>query len=1050
MTPISLETPRSPRRWFRRALSLSAALLIGLAAALSPKAPLLTSLGGSSVGSPAEAAGSKQGAKADFRLSDLRLFNAVVLLVHDRYVDDDRIHARNMLLSALDYVEKRVAEVLVDESQALTHQEVTLTVGTATRTFGISEVRDLWQMSVAMKEIFSFVEANLVSHDAQQEIEYAAINGMLATLDPHSNLLDPEQYTDMKMHTTGEFGGLGFVVSNRDGRLTIMKVLPRTPAHRGGIRPRDVITQIEAESTVNMDLTAAVKRLRGAPGTNVSFWIDRKGYEKPRKFTLARARISIDSIDPVKLLAGHVGYIRITNFQGNTTSDLRRSMLNLAEEAGGRLKGLVLDLRGNPGGLLDQAIQVTDLFVDNGTIVSTVGMSNKLRERKFATRPGTMKDLPIVVLVSHSSASASEIVSGALKNLDRAVVVGSQTFGKGSVQVLYPQSDDSALKLTVAEYLTPGDISIQDVGVTPDIDLVQALVTRSRIWVFAPRESMRESDLEAAMSKEVAGAAPGAHPVGFRTEEVRNTDEPLSSLTFLRDDVPEGEKIDEFEEPEWKEDFQVRFARELILEAGGSTRKAMLARARKVIDARASSERRRINEAISRLGVGWGAPKVKPLDTPPAISATLQTRGTPRAGEEIHLVLTVKNEGKTTLNRVRAWTDTRSPRTVPWHGLFDHLEFVLGKIEPGRTQSWSVPVELPPDLVARHELIDIRVAAEQHSAQTSVPAEIELSGQPQPRFAFAWGLDDSESPQADGMLSPGEKVKLWIAVKNVGKGRAPEVVTTLKNLEDEHLYIHEGRAALGALPRNGRARGEMLLELKSGFEAPFAKMRVTIYDREAGEYISSEIQVPVALSGDAAQPARGSIRVTKATEARAWAAPDAPIVATLKKGALLPLTHLVGAFHRVRLNGGIEAFVSRSVSKKLGASRKKPTGVRPRFPFEAPVIQLVGLEASPSTDQETLALAGTALDATGIRDIYVFLNNQKVYFKAAPRPDAHEIPFTTTLELSEGANTLMVFARESDSLVGRRTVVIYRRPAAIAARAEPAAPDKAPANKTAR
>ncbi|MDF1564341.1 MAG: MXAN_5808 family serine peptidase [Deltaproteobacteria bacterium] len=1034
--------PRA-QRLRRRALQVSAALLLGSLAALAPDGPFDGRRDASALGSRAEAT-----MGSDFRLSDLRLFNAVVLLVHDRYVDDDRIHARNMLLSALDYVEKRVAEVLIDEKRAASHQEVTVTVGTATRTFDISGVGDLWQMSVGMKEIFAFIEANLVSHEELPEIEYAAINGMLATLDPHSNLLDPEQYTDMKMHTTGEFGGLGFVVSLRDGRLTIMKVLPRTPAHRGGIRPRDVITQIEAESTVNMDLTEAVKRLRGVPGTNVSFWVDRKGFEKPRKFTLARARISIDSIDPAKLLTGNVGYIRITNFQGNTTSDLRRSMLDLAEKAGGRLKGLVLDLRGNPGGLLDQAIQVTDLFVDDGTIVSTVGMSNKLRERKFATRPGTLKDLPMVVLVSHSSASASEIVSGALKNLDRAMVVGSQTFGKGSVQVLYPQNDDSALKLTVAEYLTPGDISIQDVGVTPDIDLIPALVSRSRIWAFAPRESMRESDLEASMSEEVAGAAPGANPVGFRTAERRNTDEPVAHLTFLRDDVPEGEEIDEFEEPEWKEDFQVRFARELLLDAGATTRKEMLRDARRVVNERSASERRRINEAVGKLGVGWNPPRTEKVAGAPDVSATLEVKGVARAGEEVHLVLTVKNEGSTPLNRVRAWTKTRSPRSVHYAYLFDRIEFVLGQIDPGRTQTWSVPVELPIDLPARHELLDLQIAAEQHEEVTSVPAELELSGKALPRFAFAWGIDDGESPQADGVLSPGEKVKLWVGVKNVGEGAAPEVVATLKNLEDEHLYIHEGRAAIGKLPRGGTALGEMLLELKDGFDEPRARMRVTIYDRDAGEYISSEIQVPVAHRGDAAVRTAGSLRATSATEARAWAAPEAPVVATLKKGAVLPLTHDVGAYHRVSLGEGLSGFVAAEVSKKQGAVRKRPAGVALAFPFEAPTIQLVGLEESPATDQATFALAGKATDATGIRDVYLFLNNQKVYFKAAAGTGDREIPFTTTLELAEGANNLMLFAREDDSLIGRKTVVIFRRPATLAAAVESAAPDTAPAKKS--
>ncbi|MFW6369309.1 MAG: S41 family peptidase, partial [Myxococcota bacterium] len=411
-------------------------------------------------------------------LSALRLISRVMHLVDENYVDPERISPREMLLGALDFIEKSIPEVLVDDRRSDETGTVALTVNRASTEISLGELGSIWDLTARMRQAFAFIQENLVTTEDTRQIEYAAINGMLSTLDPHSNLLDPEQYSDMKMHTRGEFGGLGFVVSMRDGRLTVMRIIPNTPAHRGGVQARDVITRIEDESTVNLDLTEAVNRLRGKPGTPVDFWIEREGFEEPRKFTLVRAIIEIESVDPVHLLEDDVGYIQLTNFQGNTTRDLRKAVAELQEEADGDLAGLILDLRGNPGGLLEQAIQVSDLFIERGTIVSTVGMNNRLRERKTATHSGTLERLPLVVLVNNNSASASEIVSGAVRNLDRGLVIGDPTFGKGSVQVLYDLVDNSALKLTIAQYLTPGDISIQDMGIVPDIELVPSLVSQ--------------------------------------------------------------------------------------------------------------------------------------------------------------------------------------------------------------------------------------------------------------------------------------------------------------------------------------------------------------------------------------------------------------------------------------------------------------------------------------------------------------------------------------------------------------------------------------------
>ncbi|MFN7130746.1 MAG: MXAN_5808 family serine peptidase, partial [Myxococcales bacterium] len=474
----------------------------------------------------------KKDDKPDHDLSALKIFNRVVILIKDNYVDPKRVEPRKMLVNALDQVEMRVAEIMVEGDEK--SPKIKLTVGKTSKEFDVTGVDSLWRMSFALKEVFDFINKNLTERDETREIEYAAVNGMLKTLDPHSVLLSPDYFKEMKLQTKGEFGGLGFVIQMKEGNLTVVKVLKGTPAYKAGIKNKDQILKINAESTVNMDLNEAVARLRGKPDSEVTISLNRQGFPKPKDLTLKRAIINVESVES-KLLSNNVGYIKLKGFQGNTARDMHAQIKALREEAGknaaegSKLKGLVLDLRNNPGGLLDQAIQISDAFIDSGTLVTTVGYSDKLREVKKAHPDETERELPIVVIVNSGSASASEIVSGALKNHDRAVVIGRQTFGKGSVQVLYDFPDDSALKLTIAQYLTPGDISIQEVGITPDIQLIPSRVAKDRIDVFAPKKIMGEADLDKHLGN------PNGDKVASKRDEVVQREKPLEELRYLRE-----------------------------------------------------------------------------------------------------------------------------------------------------------------------------------------------------------------------------------------------------------------------------------------------------------------------------------------------------------------------------------------------------------------------------------------------------------------------------------------------------------------------------------
>src|SRR5205823_3526333 len=332
---------------------------------------------------------------------------------------------------------------------SIPENRVRVTVGNASREFDYKDIDSIWQIPLKMHEVFSFVRDNLVTQSDQREIEYAAINGMLSTLDPHSWLLKPDVYKEMKVQTRGEFGGLGFVISMIEDKLTVRKVLKNTPAYKGGVKKGDVITQIDNDSTVSMELQEAVDRMRGKPGTKVSIWVAHKGAE-PRRLDLTRALVTYETVIS-KLLDNGIGYVRLSGFSGTTTRDMMGAIRSMKQQNGGSLRGLVLDMRGNPGGLLEQAIQVSDAFVEEGTIVTTVGVNGTLREPKLARADGAEREFPMAVLISSESASASEIVAGALKNLNRAVIVGRQGFGKGSGQVLYGFKDRA-----------PGDAAVRE------------------------------------------------------------------------------------------------------------------------------------------------------------------------------------------------------------------------------------------------------------------------------------------------------------------------------------------------------------------------------------------------------------------------------------------------------------------------------------------------------------------------------------------------------------------------------------------------------------
>ena len=1009
----------------------------------------------------------------DYPLDQLPVFSRAIHYVAENYVDPKRIDPKAMVVGALDMIEKTVAEVMVEGDAK--SGKLTLTVGASSRPLDLGGVDSIYKVRAVMGEAVSFIQQNLVAHKNLREIEYAATNGMLSTLDPHSLLLEPKMFREMRLQTKGEFGGLGFVIAMRDGNLTVVRVLKNTPAQKAGIKPKDVITKIGEQSTVNMDLQDAVDRLRGKPSSHVAITVRRPAWPDARRFDLAREVISVETVPQAKLLANGVGYVKLSQFSANTTRDLQTAIAQQRSQAGGQLKGLVLDLRGNPGGLLEQAISVSDLFLSEGVIVKTVGDGMRMHEVKEAHADrDDMTGLPLVVIVNNSSASASEIVAGALKNNNRALVIGRQTFGKGSVQVLYDFSDpakpseESALKLTIAQYLTPGDLSIQEVGVAPDVALLPGRALKDAVNYFAPPRSMGEVDLDKHFANPSEATASQSEAQKRAEERRASAEKAALELRYLLDEnedqLAKAMKADEKREAaarahgesgieeltpeqqededldanpdELKEDYQIRFARDLLARAPFADRPRLLEAAKGFVAERRAEEDTRLVQKLAALGVDWTAGPVQGVARP--VVTVSPPPGKPIvAGETLPWTVTVENKGDGALRRLRAWSNVEK-----WP-LLDRREFVFGLVKPGEKRSWTVPVKLPKGLDSRHDEVKLHFEDDGGRAPPDALTAVDVVENPKPAFAFSTQIEDDAAGNGDGLVQRGEEVTLRVDVKNDGKGPSGDkTYVSLKNLGDEKVFIKKGRVVVGQLAP-GEVKSALLeLEVKRGLKPDTMPLRLMIVDEKLDEYVSERLEIPVAAEGKGRVPAGGAVRVTAPQATlRSGASASVPPIALAKKGALLPVTGKVGEFYKVEWQKGRSAFAhAHDVEPAPAAKAGAAAAAAEVFQREPPRIALnPGSEAgAPVVTTEKLHLTGTASVPPGaaglhnkLRDVFIFANEQKVFFKVVPESGAsNRMDFAADVPLKPGNNVVTVFAREDDEFQGRRTFYVYRRGAA--------------------
>jgi carboxyl-terminal processing protease len=392
---------------------------------------------------------------------------------------------------------------------------------------------DIYRQLELFADVLARVEQDYVTEIDETEAMEAAIQGMLASLDPHSSYMNAGDYRDMQTQTRGEYGGLGIEVTSEEGVVRVVSPIDGTPAARAGIQAGDYLTAINGESIVGLTLNEAVQRMRGETGTEITVTVAREGTD-PFDVTLTRETINVRAV-VARVEGGDIGVIRISTFNERTGAMLQDAIRQIKRDTGGRLRGVVVDLRNNPGGLLDQAIEVSDTFLDGGEVVSTRGRQPEDVQRYNARRGDDLAGVPVVVLINGASASAAEIVAGALQDRNRALVVGVDSFGKGSVQTVIPLQGgrDGALRLTTARYYTPAGRSIQGAGITPDMEVAARRIDPERLQ----RLGISEADLPNALDNDSGAQRRAAHVPDDQPPEDWDTEEDYQlsrAMDFLR------------------------------------------------------------------------------------------------------------------------------------------------------------------------------------------------------------------------------------------------------------------------------------------------------------------------------------------------------------------------------------------------------------------------------------------------------------------------------------------------------------------------------------
>ena len=921
--------------------------------------------------------------------------------VRDKFTHKSKINFHKMLREGLDNLEKDIDEVLVEWDE--NGDAFRVVAGREAKTFRYRQPETWNDLEDISAEAFSFISKNT---EDGGEIEYALVNGMLSTLDRHSRIIPPQDYEEFIIETEGSFTGLGIVISTRKGWITVVSPIEDTPAYRAGMKSGDKIVQIENESTVNMSVLEAVHRLRGPKGEPVNIRILRDSMSKPKPLTIVRDVIKIESVEDQMFPEG-ILYLKIKNFQRNTTDSAIEAIRRSRKRK--NLKGIILDVRDNPGGLLNQAANISDLFLKYGTVFSVksgddINPYGASGSDRFELRDKT------VVLVNSGSASASEIVTGALKENDRALTMGTKTFGKGSIQDIFELGDGSALKLTIGNYLIPGDISIHKVGITPDIFIEEVDFSRDKVIYKTPEfafllEEYRKDNEE---------------------EEIRDPDPPVYSFKVLNESLAAEDEEDDGEIPETpgrkekreqrEKDPLIKAARRIITGTEGVYRGDMLKTAGGVLDEIGREQNKRISDKLDGLKVDWsdgGEPDGGRTGLKVSISPDKPSFN---AGEDAEITIEVSNTGRAPVYKLAAVITSENP-------LFDGREFIFGKIKPGGKARWTSSLKIPENVRTRNDECVIRFFDAGNNEVVLQTFPFAVKGKPRPSISYNYEIVDDgrfdSKGNGDGRIAEGETVSLVFEIENTGEGAAEELGLYLKNKSGKDIFLKKAIEEVGNMEPGDTRQVVMKFRMeKPEDDLEKAEFELIANDFEIGFSSEYGIEIPVRKAERVSETG-GAVSLERSSEILGGSFEEAQPVFTASAGSSYRTLGRAGDWLKIDLGDGRAGWIRASETAPFEGEDTKPELKRA---LESP--PLITLAAVPTlTDRNEIRITGSVRDIEPVVNVSFFNNDDKIH---VINSGSSEQQFNFMLPLEDGLNTFMIKARDMNNLKSERTFFIRK------------------------
>ena len=859
------------------------------------------------------------------------------------YVHPKKLDAEKLLQGALTELGRKIPEVWVvrefKENDQGTRLQVRLEKETSVITVG--KLNGLYDLHITLQKLIKHL---LIKNPQlkQLKIEQLLARGILKQLDAYSVLLANDIYQEFNINIGGQFAGVGLVVGTRDGQLTVVAPMDGSPAAQAGMEPLDRIVAVDDEETEHLTLDEILNRLRGETGTPVTLSILRKGHAKALKFELLREEIKVESVETFDLQSASqtVRYVRIKNFQIATSQELKNKLGDLTD-----ISGMVLDLRNNPGGLLEEAVRVSDLFLPGKQrIVSTKGSSvSTIHDSKQLFASAIYQDIPLVVLINRGSASASEIVAAALKQNKRAIVIGEQSFGKGTVQTLWDLKDGSGLKLTIGEYLTPSGLSIHNIGVMPELSLIPVIVS-------PVKSHQGTDDQQQSFSQERFLLLTEKNTVNSSVDSERFELRYLSAKVAVFDDASLSAEADILEN--LNADIFVETAKRLLLMWNPEEINSSL---RQISREVSQQESDKIIKALAEHGIDWSLNPF--LKTPEAKNLSLTWFAEKISSDQVQLKVKLRNTGQLSGQRLVVVTKAGND-------LLDGLEFPLGLLGPDAEVEKTLKVKYFAGMMEETEPLELVLFDHNMKKLKSVRLQLHFSPKLIPSFKLSMKVYDNgelgSQGNADGKVQSGETIALAFKLTNKGQKTVPELLLKISGTEGT-FRVNRGKLKLKNLePEHEQTDYFLFQTLKE--TGTLGKINLEMVDTKSG---------------------------------------------------------LPKIFHRWNLQDSLpeEAVVTPNFS-----------GLKWQ--------DLDGNTVLGETDLQSLILSGKVSNAADVRDVFVHLNDEKVFYSAnlssqENSPDQQlvkvEFLFSTLLELVPGKNKISVFSRNRYGFTSERRLRILRR-----------------------